>query len=148
MSVFSGIQKTLAAGGIVTALAAVACSPSPITATRIEAAMATTFRNLVIVQVSRMDLPPMAAADFVVKANCRRVLAERSDGAGDWMCTVDWRAADRQAQRETYDLFVTTDGCYTASIEGDNLGGPTLGQSERGSIRNLLYVFEGCFDTA
>jgi hypothetical protein len=148
VNVLPGISKTLlGAAGIVAVAAVLACAPSPITATRIEQAMATTFRNLVIVQVSRLGLPHMAAEDFIVKANCRRVPAERIDGAGDWVCAVDWRAAGRQAQRDIYDLFVATDGCYTASIEGDNFGGPTLVRPEKDPIRNLLYMFEGCFDT-
>jgi hypothetical protein len=42
---------------------------------------------------------------------------------------------------------VTTDGCYTATVEGESLGGPTVKRSDGRDVKNLLYVFEGCFDT-
>jgi hypothetical protein len=49
--------------------------------------------------------------------------------------------------RDTFDLFVNTDGCYTATVSGENLGGPTLTTSDGRHVRNLLYTFDGCFDT-
>jgi hypothetical protein len=48
------------------------CGTSPITSTRIERALETTFANLVELQVSRMGLRPMTAPDFAVTAICRR----------------------------------------------------------------------------
>ena len=50
--------------------------------------------------------------------------------------------------REPKTLLVATDGCYTATIEGSNLGGPTLKTSDGRDVRNLLFTFEGCFDTS
>jgi len=47
---------------------------------------------------------------------------------------------------DTYDLSVSTDGCYTATIEGEELGGATINASDGSDLRNLLYAFEGCFD--
>jgi hypothetical protein len=58
-----------------------------------------------------------------------------------------WRSPQRQTLSDTYDLFVATDGCYTATVSGDSLGGPTLKTSDGRDVRNLLYTFEGCFDT-
>jgi len=43
--------------------------------------------------------------------------------------------------------MVTTDGCYAATAEGEQLGGPTLTARDGGAVRSLLRVFEGCFDT-
>ena len=63
------------------------------------------------------------------------------------MCTLVWRAANRGTLHDTYDLFVATDGCYTATVAGEGLGGPTLKASDERDVRNLLYTFEGCFDT-
>jgi hypothetical protein len=37
--------------------------------------------------------------------------------------------------------------CYTATVVGENLGGPTLKASDGRIVRNLMYAFEGCFDT-
>ena len=134
------------------ALAAVAttafgCGSSPITSDRIEHAIERTFANLVQVQVSWLELRPMAASDFEVTASCRKLVAGTDAGAGEWVCRIRWLGPDGQPLRDTFGLSVTTDGCYTASAEGDNLGGPTLLTPEGSAVRNLLFTFEGCFDT-
>jgi hypothetical protein len=123
------------------------CGESPITSTRIEAAIARTFANLVEVQVSRLGLAPTKATDFAVTAMCRKQTAGSNAGAGDWICRLVWRSPDRQTINSTYDLSVTTDGCYTATVDGESLGGPTLKASDGSVVRNLVYTFEGCFDT-
>jgi len=89
----------------------------------------------------------MHAADFAVTAMCHKQAAASKTGAGDWVCTLVWRDPDRRTVHDTYDLSVTTDGCYTASIEGESLGGPTLKALGGSVVRNLLHTFEGCFDT-
>ena len=122
------------------------CGFSPITPGRIEKAIAPTFANLVHLQVSWMGLPPTAASEFGVNASCRKALGENS-GSGEWICTLIWKSPDRQTLRDSYDLFVAPDGCYTATVSGDTLGGPTLRASDGRDVRNLLYAFEGCFDT-
>src|SRR5262245_23269039 len=124
------------------------CGSSPITPARIEKSLAATFANLVHIQVSWLGLPPMAAADFEVRATCRKLTPGNSAGAGEWACTLLWRGPDRQPLRDTFDLFVMTDGCYTATVSGENLGGPTLRASNGSQVRNLLYTFDGCFDTS
>jgi hypothetical protein len=65
------------------------------------------------------------------------------------VCRLAWHIPDRQFLRDTYDLSVTTDGCYTATVDAaeGHLGGPTLKASDGADVRNLLYTFEGCFDT-
>jgi hypothetical protein len=68
-------------------------------------------------------------------------------GAGEWACTLVWQGPDRRTLRDTYDLTVGTDGCFAASVSGESLGGPTLKAADGRTVRNLLYAFEGCFDT-
>jgi ABC-2 type transport system permease protein len=138
------LRGALAAVAVVTGYG---CGSSPITAARVERAMATTFANLVHIQVSWLGLPPMAASDFEVRATCRKLTAGSNAGAGEWACTLLWRGPDRQPLRDAFDLFVMTDGCYTATVSGENLGGPTLRASNGSQVRNLLYTFDGCFDT-
>jgi hypothetical protein len=130
-----------------TAAVVIGCGHSPITATRIEAALETTFANLVVLQVSRLGLRPMTAPDFAVTAICRRQVAPNDVGSGEWACTLVWQGADRRTLRDTYDLLVSTDGCYTATIAGESLGGPMLKALDGRAVKNLLYAFEGCFDT-
>src|SRR5262249_59258415 len=113
----------------------------------IERAIEGTFANLVQVQVSWLSLPPMAASEFEVTAACSKPTPDNSAGAGEWVCRMRWLSPDRQTLRDTLDLFVTTDGCYSATPEGEHLGGPTLKDSSGADVRNLLYSFEGCFDT-
>jgi hypothetical protein len=132
-----------------TLVASFGCGPGAITSGRIESAFERTFANLVAIQVARLGLPNMPASDVEVTAICRRrATAGRSDaGAGDWTCTLVWQSPDRRTVRDTYDLAVTTDGCYTATVEGESLGGPRLRTVDGRDVKNLLYTFEGCFDT-
>ena len=132
---------------ITMAVAASSCGSSPITSDRIEHAVELTFANLVQVQVNWLGLPPMPAAEFEVTAVCSKQSAGNSVGAGEWVCRLRWISPDRQTLRDTLDVFVTTDGCYSATPEGEHFGGPTLKTSNGADVRNLLYSFEGCFDT-
>ena len=139
-----------AALAAVTTVAVFGCGPSPITSARIDQAIAPTFANLIHVQLSRLGLPPMAASDIKVTASCRKLVAESgAAGAGDWVCTLVWQTPNRQPLRDTYDLSVATDGCYTTTADGaeGHLGVPTLKAQDGSDVRNLLYTFEGCFDT-
>ena len=132
--------------GVLAIVASFGCGVSPITPARIEASIASTFANLVQVQVSWLALPPMAASAFAVNASCRKPVGGDNIGSGEWTCTLTWKGPEKQGLTDTYDLFVTTDGCYTATVATENLGGPTLKTKDGRMVRNLLYVFEGCFD--
>ena len=127
------------------------CGGSPITAARIERAIAPTFANLLHLQVPAMGLPAMSAAEFAPVASCRKVGAggepSTHSGSGEWVCTVQWRGPGQRPLRDVYDLFVMTDGCYTATVEGESLARPVLTTKDGREVRNLLYVFDGCFDT-
>ena len=139
-------------GRALSAVAAVAvfgCGPSPITSARVERAIAPTFANLVHVQLSRIGLPPVAASDIKVTASCHKLVGgSGTAGSGDWVCTLVWYGPNRKVLLDTYDLSVSTDGCYAATVEGAeaNLGGPTIKASDGTDARNLLYAFEGCFN--
>jgi hypothetical protein len=106
-------------------MAVSACGQSSITASRLEPAIETTFANLVELQVARMRLPPMSAPDFAVTAICRKQLPGSEAGSGEWTCTLVWQGPDRRTLRDTFDLHVNTDGCYSATVSGEGLGGPS-----------------------
>ena len=120
---------------------------SPITSARIERAIASTFSNLVETQVSWVGLPRMTAAEVRASARCLK-LPTGGIGSGEWVCTVIWMGPKGQSVRDAYDLFVATDGCYMASLAGESLGGPILRTKDHKNVRNLLYAFDGCFDTS
>jgi hypothetical protein len=132
---------------VAAALAVSGCSSySPITPVRIEKAIASTFANLVETQVSWVGLPRMSAAEVAASAHCLK-LPTGGVGAGEWVCTVIWMGPQGQSVRDAYDLFIATDGCYMASLAGESLGGPILRTKDGKNVRNLLYAFDGCFDT-
>src|SRR6185295_11622160 len=106
----------------------------------IEAALETTFANLVELQVSRLQLPPITAPDFAVTAICRKQVAGAGVGAGSWACTLVWQGPDRGTLRDSYALIVTAEGCYTATGAGENLGGPTVKAPDGSVVKNLLYT--------
>ncbi len=136
---------------IAVALALSGCGGSPVTSSRIERAVRPTFANLVHLQLARLGLPAVLASRIDVKAGCRRQLPESGlTGAGEWVCTVVWSGPNGVPLNDTYDLMVGTDGCYTATVEGAEaeLGGPTVAGPDGRPARNLLYAFEGCFDTS
>jgi len=88
----------------------------------------------------------MGAPEFAVTAICHR-LSGSDAGSGEWTCALVWQGPKREMFRDTYDLLVATDGCYTATVDGETIGGPTLKGPDGASVKNLLYKFEGCFDT-
>ena len=137
----------LRAGVAVVCAAVAGCgSYSPITPARIEKAIASTFSNLVEAQVTWLGLPQMTATEVAASARCLK-LPTGGLGAGEWVCTVIWMGPQGQSVRDAYDLFIATDGCYMASLSGESLGGPILQTNDGRSVRNLLYAFDGCFDT-
>jgi hypothetical protein len=140
-------SRTLCALGGAVAVVASGCGASAITTVRIERALAPTFANLVQVQLSRIGLQPVAASDIKVTASCYRPAG--GAGAGDWRCTLVWSGPNGVTLHDNYDLSVGTDGCYTANVDSAEaqLGGPTVKSSDGREMRNLLYAFDGCFDT-
>lgn len=129
-------------------MATAGCGASPITATRIEASIAPTFANLVHVQLQRAGLPEITATEIKVTATCSRAGGAKS-GAGEWICTLMWSGPNGRLLRDTFDVTVGVDGCYTAAVDAaeTELGGPVIKGPSGRDVRNLLYRFDGCFDT-
>ena len=135
---------------LVAAIFFAACGSSAVTRTRVERAVASTFANLVQVQLERMRLGPLPPPGIRVAANCRRMTPGRGDtGSGQWACALTWSGPNHTRLVDGYDVAVSADGCYTASVgagEG-NLGGPTIPAPDGTPIRNVLYAFDGCLDS-
>lgn len=140
--------RRAAAGVALTAALVTGCGASPITSRRVERALGPTFANLVHAQVARLGLSPVAAADIKVTAACYRIDGRHS-GAGDWVCTLVWSGPNGATLHDRYDVSVTSDGCYTATVDASEaqLGGPIVTTTDGRSLRNLLHAYDGCFDT-
>lgn len=136
---------------VVTTMTVAGCGQSAITRARLQSSLAPTFANLVQVQLLRMGLGPVPAPGIRAVANCRRISAGSPDvGAGEWSCTLTWSGPNRTPLRDTFDVHAMPGGCYSASAadaEG-HLGGPMIPAPDGTMVRNLLYVFDGCFDPA
>jgi hypothetical protein len=143
----------LLAGGMVVVLVGVVSRPRAggVTGRRIEDAVAPTFANLIRLQRSILGMPTVDVAALRASADCHKVGAPRDTrGAGDWTCTLLWLTPGQRAPaHDTYDVTVTADGCYAATADGSeaHIGGPTLPTRDGKTTTNLLYTFEGCFDT-
>ena len=150
MASLSGGVRLRAAFAAATTLVLLGCGHSPITAERIEGAIAPTFASLVHVQLTRVGLPPVPASSIKVTANCHKLLPQSGPtGAGDWVCTLGWNGPNGPTLFDKYDVSVAANGCYTATVDGAeaHLGGPTLRTLDGRDVRNVLYAFDGCFDT-
>ncbi len=127
--------------------------PGGVTAKRLEIAVASTFANLIHVQEPILGGAPVEASALRPSASCQKVgLAADAvrEGGGTWRCTITWYIPGRPAPvRDTYDLSVTNNGCYTATADGTeaHVGGATLKTLSGTTVTNLLYAFDGCFDT-
>jgi hypothetical protein len=144
-------RGSLAVGCVAVAVSITGCGGSPITSRRIERDVAPTFANLVHLELERVGLPSVPAARLAVKSGCRKLLPQTGlTGAGDWVCTLVWSGPNGVPLTDTYDVVVSTNGCYTATVEGAEaaLGGPIVPGPDGRPTRNLLYAFEGCFDTS
>jgi len=137
---------------ITVALVVSGCGSKGVTAKRLENGVAPTFANLVHVQQPMLGGPPVDAAALRSSASCQKVSvagATDTEGGGSWRCTITWFIPGHPVPvRDTYDLAVTMDGCYTATADGAeaHVGGPTLKTLSGTTVTNLLYVFDGCFD--
>ena len=145
-------RRLINAGIAAVATAALsACGQSAITRARLEHALAPTFANLVEVQLVRMGLGPVPTPGIKAVANCRRISPGSPDaGAGEWSCSVTWAGPNRTTLLDTFDVHAMPGGCYTAgAADADgHLGGPMVPAADGTTTRNLLYVFDGCFDPA
>jgi hypothetical protein len=126
------------------------CGRDDTTARRLESAVASTFANLIHSQETILGVVPVEASALRASASCHKVVIASGATGGGWRCTVTWFApGHREALRDTYDVSLSTDGCYTATADGAeaHVGGPTILRRSGETLTNLVYAFDGCFDT-
>jgi ABC-2 type transport system permease protein len=144
-----GETRIRLAAGLMTLLSG--CGSGGITADRVENSMKPTFVNLIHLQRSMLGASPIEPSALRTFVTCHRVgPGDGLIGGGTWRCTVAWSyPGSRGPLRDTYELSVTMDGCYTATADPTegHIGGPTINTRDGATVKNLLYAFDSCFDT-
>jgi hypothetical protein len=128
------------------------CGSKGVTSGRLEAAVAPTFANLIHTQEAALGATAIDPASLRASARCHKAdPAAGKQGGGSWVCTITWHSPRRPLVPlvDTYDVAVTMDGCYTATADSAeaHVGGPTLMTRDGSMVPNLVYAFDGCFDT-
>jgi ABC-2 type transport system permease protein len=137
----------------VIALLAIATNwgPAGVTASRVRASITPTFNNLTLLQQRELgrNVPP--GTKLNVLPNCSR-RASSPQGPGDWVCTLtvfipQAGAVPFQQTPVTYDVSVTSDGCYKAVSPPTFVGQQTMKDASGSSVVNPLFTIYGCFNT-
>ena len=143
----SGVVAALAC-----AVAAVGCSPGPLTAGHLQASMASTFARLWTYHEDEVGHPHPPAAALRAGATCTKgVPSDVQHGAGsDWLCQVTWLVdGPGTPVTATYTVNLSTDGCYAAEGDGPaSVNGSATLVDQRGRVRvNPVHAYNGCIDT-
>ena len=117
-----------------------------ITSKHVEASVASTFRNLIIVQQGLLgrELQPASVRVYPF-CNRESVLSGPSTGAGDdWVCTLYVDAPHVGQTAARYTLTVRPNGCYTAEGPPEVIGPLHMRKAGGGTAINPLLAFDGC----
>lgn len=97
-----------------------ACAAGGVSRPDVELAVSTTFGHRV---AATEGASPGAATSSCTTAS------GGDRGAGDWSCVVRWAGQDGLAHAAEYDLQVSTDGCFRASLQTTPTGTAVPGPS-------------------
>ena len=147
------------------------CSPTDVTAGRLEGSIAQTFSHLYVLQQVEKGNPRPDLRSLDTSASCQKgTPSTAQNGAGnDWVCDVTYLvAAPSTTATATYNVNVQTNGCYAADDDGPPLtavlqGNPTSAQiaafvsaslnssrtitgAHNQQVYNPLWLIDGCFD--
>ena len=124
--------------------------PAGITIDRLRAAIGPTFNNLTLLQQRIISpfVPATAKLDVVPYCAPR---ANTTQGPGDWTCVFDvvlpgTGITSEQQTPVTYDISVSSNGCYKAEAPPTVVGGQTIRTSDGTTVVNPLFVIYGCFN--
>jgi ABC-2 type transport system permease protein len=142
------LGRGVVVGLVITALlvVGVAFDRTWITSQRVEAAVSSTFSNLVVVQQGLLGQREDAGS-LKVFPFCKResVVNGPSSGAGDdWTCQMFVTGPNIGRLQVDYAVTIRPNGCYTAEGQRSVIG-PLHIQTADGSVAvNPLYAFDGC----
>jgi hypothetical protein len=117
-----------------------------ITSTHLEASVAGTLTNLIVVQ-QRILGREVDPATVRVYPYCKResVISGTSSGpADDWTCQVFVDGPHVSRLAADYSIFVRPDGCYTAGAPASLVGPLHMKTPDGGTTINPLSAFDSC----
>jgi ABC-2 type transport system permease protein len=145
------VSATLVLAAVIALLAISAdWGPVGVTAARLKASLIPAFNNLTLLQQRELGRQVPAGARLNILPNCSR-RGPTADGPGDWVCTMNviipaTGAVPFSTTIVTYDVSVTSDGCYKAQSPPAFIGQQTMRDAAGGTVVNPLYTIYGCFN--
>ncbi len=145
------VRATAVAAAVI-ALFAVAggWGPAGVTAGRLKATLTPAFNSLTLLQQGLLGRSVPPGAKLNVQTTCSR-RASTPTGPGDWICTLNVFTPQAgvvpfQQTPVTYDVSVSSDGCYKAESPPSFVGQQTMRDAHGRSVVNPLFTIYGCFD--
>jgi ABC-2 type transport system permease protein len=122
-----------------------------VTPARLKSSFTPAFSKLTVLQQRQLGRNVAPGAKLTIQTNCSR-RAPTPNGPGDWVCTLvvyipQLGAVPFQQTPVTYDVSVSSDGCYKATSPPQFVGAQTMRDSRGHQIVNPLFTIYGCFNT-
>jgi hypothetical protein len=123
--------------------------PTGVTAGRLSASVATAFRGLTQIQQRELGHPIPAGARYRIVPVCNRRDA-KSEGPGDWTCTMNVYVVVAQGTQPltdtpvSYDVSMQSNGCYKAASPPAYVGQANIRATNGRRVVNPLAVIYGC----
>ena len=130
--------------------AATGATGSGVDRSELEAALATSFAHLYVLQTDQLHRPAVTEAQLDTTARCDKGgerVADTGPG-GDWRCVVSWTLPGATATGSAiYPLDVAADGRYVADGDGPKeVNGNFWIRTTTGDAPNPLWQFDGFVD--
>lgn len=142
--------------GSVAALAVLAAGtglgPTTITSARLQASLTPTFSRLTLLQQRELGRVVSGKEHLRVIPSCVRRGGTSSGPGDDWTCSLGVFIPQQGIEpfrqtAVTYDMSVSSDGCYKASGPPIFIGDQTMRNAHGDEVVNPLYTIYGCFET-
>ena len=148
----TGLVPLIALASVTTATVAVTtrATGSGIERTKLQAALATSFSHLYVLQSRQLRRPAVTVEQLQTTAGCDKAGARVEDvgPGGDWRCVVSWTLPGSTATGSAiYQLDVAADGRFVADGDGPKeVNGFFQIATPTGDAPNPLWQFDGTVD--
>ncbi|MGH3357427.1 MAG: ABC transporter permease [Nocardioidaceae bacterium] len=140
----------LVAVSTVAVAAATGATDSGIERPKLQAALATSFSHLYVLQTEQLHRPAVTEEQLKTTASCDKA-GDRVEDVGpgaDWRCVVTWTLPGTNATGNAiYQLDVAADGRFVADGDGPKeVNGFFQVRTANGDVPNPLWQFDGVID--